>query len=237
MQILAVLGFLVTAGIVAADFYNVVGNGEYKNWGIGDWLFNIFTTLAVILPFVDSSTSILKSVNSKVGGILAKIPFLGKIYAKAASVGSSINYYAKLFYAKMFGSQGFLLPLVFAGKGILKFLSNPVGFFALLVASQFFEGLLHNFFMIVGNLILKISMTVLGIVLSLCTDKYGNVWDAVVSVFENNYALLPECVGLMLAALHVQDLVGMVTSVVSWMITFKIVRSAYSFVRPVGSAI
>lgn len=234
MQILAVLGFLVTAGIVAADFYQVVANGEYKNWGIGDWLFNIFTTLAVILPFFDTSTLVAKSINSKVGHILAKIPFLGKIYAKAASIGASVNYYARAFYQKLFGTGGFLLPLVNGSKGILKFLSNPIGFFSLLVASQAFEGILHNFFTICGNLVLKMTMTVMGIVLSLCTDRYGNVWDTVVSVFEDNWALMPECVGLMLSALHVQDLVGMVTSVVGWMITFKVVRAAYSYVRPLG---
>ena len=73
---------IVSVASGAYSIYDILSTGAYKNWSIGDWLWNICYLLLVLNPFFDVFGGFVKTVTLIAGGIgklLMKVPLLGTL--------------------------------------------------------------------------------------------------------------------------------------------------------------
>lgn len=226
MPVAGIFLALSSVAFLGMSIYDIVSSGEWENWGILDWCFNIFTCILYCLPFIEASAKTEKNILDVLRAKLIHLPFLGRIYTFFYDFAMVWRTTLTIWFTKLFRKGGFLYHLGLSGYFVLRTLKRPWVLFFVLLGSQYFDGILQNLFLHIGNVMLTLAMAIFGVAYGAISSEKG-VIDNLLVALTNYQALMPPCFSAILSALHAQSMIGMLIGVYGYLWMLKCIGAAY----------
>ena len=192
----AVAVISLTSG--AYTIYDILTTGAYKNWSIGDWLWNIAYLLLMLNPFFDVFGGLAKTVVAIAGGLgrlLMKVPLLGTLVSLVHSIYLGFKTAWEVWGLRLFAKGGWLYNfgkgVASLGRGIIK---HPWLMFGLIFSTTIFDGVLKRIYQLWGDLSLRALNFAYERVGEIMTDKgYDDPIGQAVAILDQSQNSLPPC--------------------------------------------
>lgn len=223
---------LLFGGATLFSIGSTIASGDWKNWGVLDWLGNIGLTIMCLFPILSTLRTAAVAGSLQIGSVLGKLstlPLIGGLFSKLYELVELAKPTYTGLMGKIFSKGGFFDRLGKEGGVLGKIKKHPWVTAGLLVSSTMFDSVLGNVFELWGNLSLKAGDKLWGVIDKLTTSMgSGNPMGELASVITSGKANLPPCVIQVWGALDSSTLIGMVITTLQYMFIVVAIRNGLS---------